>query len=41
MDDAYNNINDYTPIRNIKISIVLDDIIADIITNKKFQAIIK
>ena len=41
MDDVYSNIDDYNPNRNRKLSIVLDDMIADIITNKKFQAIIK
>ena len=39
MDDIYENINDYNPIR--KLLIVVVDMIADIITNKKFQAIIK
>ena len=41
MGDIYNNINDYSPKRNRKILIVFNDMIADIITNKKFQAIIK
>ena len=41
MDDVYKNINDYNPSRKIKILIVFDDMIADIMTNKKFQAIIK
>ena len=41
MDDVYENINDYTPSRKIKILIVFDDMIADIMTNKKFQGIIK
>ena len=41
MDDVYENINDYNPIRKRKILIVFDDMIADIMTNKKFQAIIK
>ena len=41
MDDVYNNIDDYNPRRKIKILIVFDDMIAAIITNKKFQAIIK
>ena len=41
MDDVYNNINDYNPSRKIKILIAFDDMIADIMTNKKFQAIIK
>ena len=41
MDDVYNNIDAYNPNRQRKILIVFDDMIADIITNKKFQAIIK
>ena len=41
MDDVYQNINDYNLSRKRKILIVFDDMIADIMTNKKFQAIIK
>ena len=41
IDDVYNNIDDYNPKRKRKNLIVFDDIIADIMTNKKFQAIIK
>ena len=41
MDDVYENIDDYNPSRKRKILIVFDDMIADIMTNKKFQAIIK
>ena len=41
MDGVYENIDDYNPRRKRKILIVLDDMIADIMTNKKFQAIIK
>ena len=41
MDDFYNNIDDYNPKRKRKISIVFDDMIADIMTDKRFQAIIK
>ena len=41
MDDVYENIHDYNPSRRRKILIVFDDMIADIMTNKKFQAIIK
>ena len=41
MDDVYQNIDDYNPSRKRKILIVFDDMIADIMTNKKFQAIIK
>ena len=36
MDDVYKNIDDYNPNRKRKILIVFDDIIADIMTNKKF-----
>ena len=41
MDDVYENINDYNPSRKRKVLIILDDMIADIMSNKKFQAIIK
>ena len=41
MDDVYENIDDYNPNRKRKILIVFDDMIADIMTNKKFLAIIK
>ena len=41
MDDAYENINDYNLSRERKNLIIFDDMIADIMTNKKFQAIIK
>ena len=41
IDNVYNNINDYNPNRKIKILIAFDDMIADIMANKKFQAIIK
>ena len=41
MDDIYDNFNDYYPNRKIKILIAFDDMIADIMTNKNFQAIIK
>ena len=40
MNDVYENIDDYNPSRK-KILIVFDDMIADIMTNKKFQTIIK
>ena len=36
MDDVYDNINDYNSNRRRKILIVFDDMIADIMTNKKF-----
>ena len=41
MDDVYNNINDYNSNRNRKVLIVFDDMITDIIANKKFSATIK
>ena len=42
MDYIYGNIDDYNPNRKRKMLIVFDDMIAaDIMTNKKFQAIIK
>ena len=40
MDDVYENINDYNPMRKRK-KFVFGDMIADIMTNKKFQSIIK
>ena len=41
MDDVYENISDYNPIRKRKKIVFFDDMIADIMGNKKFQAIIK
>ena len=41
MDDAYNNIDDYNPKRKRNILTVFDDMIAGIMTNKIFRAIIK
>ena len=42
MDDVYENIHDYNSDRKRKkILIVCDDVIADIMANKKFQSIIK
>ena len=41
MDDVNKNIDDYNPSSNRKILIVFDDMVADIMTNKKFQTIIK
>ena len=41
MDDVYENIDGYNPSRERKILIVFYDMIAEIMTNKKFQAIIK
>ena len=41
MDNVYENIDEYSPTRRKKILIVFDDMIADIMTNKKFQAVVK
>ena len=36
IDDVYGNIDDYNPSRKRKILIVFDDMVADIMSNKKF-----
>ena len=41
MDEVYKNIDLYNPNRKRKVLIVFDDMIADIMKNKKFQSIIK
>ena len=41
MDDVYENINNYNPMRKRKKLIVFDVMIADIMINEKFQGIIK
>ena len=41
MSDVYENIEKYNPNRKRKILIVFDDMIANVMSNKKFQAIIK
>ena len=41
MDDVYENIDNYNPTRGRKILIVFDGMIADILSNKKFQAVVK
>ena len=41
MDDIYEDIDEHNPSRERKIFIMFDDMIADIMKNKKFQAIIK
>ena len=40
MDDVYNNIDDYNPAGKQKNLIAFDEMIAGIMTNKNFQAII-
>ena len=39
--DVYENIDLYNPNRKRKVLIAFDDMIADIMKNKKFQSIIK
>ena len=41
IDDIYKIIDDYNPSRKRKTLIVFDDMIADVMSNKKFQAVIK
>ena len=41
MDDVHENINDYNPIIRRKILIVFDDMIAGIMSNKTFQAVVE
>ena len=41
MHDVYENIHDYNSSRKRKTLIVFDDMIADVMTNKKFQSMIK
>ena len=41
MDDVHNNIDDYNPSRKRKILIAFDDMFSDIMSDKKFQSIIK
>ena len=41
MNDVYENINDYNSNSKRKILIIFDDMITDIMTNKRFQAMIK
>ena len=41
MDDVFTNIDDYNKKRKRKVLIAFDDMIADIMSSKKFKAIIK
>ena len=41
MDDVYEDIDEYNPARKRKIVIVFDDMIVDIMSNKKFQSVVK
>ena len=40
MDDIYNNIEDYNPNTKCKILIIFDDMMADVLSNKKFNPIV-
>ena len=40
MDDAYEDIDDYSPTRKGKSLVVFDDMIVNIMSNKVFQAIV-
>ena len=41
LDDVYENIDDYNPNRKRKNLIVFNDMISDIISDNKFQAVVK
>ena len=40
MNDVYKNIEDYNPEKNRKVLIVFDDMIADMINNKKLDSVV-
>ena len=40
MDDIYKNIEDYNPIKKRKILIVFDNLIADMLSNKKLNPVV-
>ena len=40
MQDVYKNIEDYNPRKNRKVLVVFDDMIADVINNKKLNPIV-
>ena len=40
MQDVYKNTEDYNPIKNRKVLIVFDDMIADMISNNKLNPIV-
>ena len=41
MEDVYEDIDEYNPARKRKVLILFDDMIAEIMSNKKFQAVVK
>ena len=40
IDDVYENLEDYNPTKKMRVLIVLDDIIADMESNKKLSPIV-
>ena len=40
MDDIYGNIEEYNPDKERQILIVFDDLVADMLSNKKLQQIV-
>ena len=40
MDGIYENFEEYNPNKELKILIIFDDMIADILSNKKLQSIV-
>ena len=40
MQDVYKNIEDYNPRKNLKVRIVFDDMVADMINNKKLDSVV-
>ena len=40
MDDIYRNIEEYNPSKKCQILIVFDDMIADVLSNKKFNSLV-
>ena len=40
MQDVYKNIEDYNPVKKRKVLIVFDDMIADMINNKKLNSVV-
>ena len=40
MQDVYKNIEDYNPIKKLKVLIIFDDTIADMINNNKLNPIV-
>ena len=40
MEDIYRNIEEYNPSKKCQILIVFDDMIADVLSNKKFDSLV-